>query len=107
MIDTRARHALGASTLVVALASLLLACSGSPDTTSGGGTSPSHDVRTTASAPAAEEPAAGEPAAADATEPAPGSRRSAMCSPGSRPPTTTGARPPGTASTSSAGCSTS
>ncbi|GAA3848952.1 hypothetical protein ACWDR2_01450 [Streptomyces sp. NPDC003631] len=72
MIDTRARHALGASTLVVALASLLLACSGSPDTTSGGGTSPSHDVRTTASAPAAEEPAAGEPAAADATEPAPG-----------------------------------
>ncbi|KUJ37505.1 hypothetical protein AB0N87_01475 [Streptomyces sp. NPDC093228] len=72
MIDTRARHALGASTLVVALASLLLACSGSPNTTSGGGTSPSHDVRTTASAPAAQEPAAGEPAAADATEPAPG-----------------------------------
>ncbi|MEU6493665.1 hypothetical protein ABZ890_25240 [Streptomyces sp. NPDC046984] len=72
MIDTRARHTLGAATFVVALASLLLACSGSPDAASGGGTSPSPDVRTTASAPAAEEPAAGEPAAADATEPAPG-----------------------------------
>jgi hypothetical protein len=63
MIDTRARHTLGASTLVVALASLLLSCSGSPGTTSSDGESPVREVRKAASAPTTEEPPA--PSTAD------------------------------------------
>ncbi|MEV0240918.1 hypothetical protein AB0I06_13455 [Streptomyces sp. NPDC050674] len=58
MINTRARHALGASTLVVALVSLLLSCSGSPGTTSSDGESPVRDVRKAASTPTTEEPPA-------------------------------------------------
>ncbi|MFE2474002.1 hypothetical protein [Streptomyces mirabilis] len=58
MINMRARHAPGASTLVVALASLLLSCSGSPGTTSSDGESPVRNVRKAASAPATEEPPA-------------------------------------------------
>ncbi|GAA3822355.1 hypothetical protein [Streptomyces chiangmaiensis] len=67
MISMRTRHAFGASTLVVALASLLLACSGSSGTTSSEGKSPALDVRTTAAAPATEEPTAESTA-----EPTPG-----------------------------------
>ncbi|MFE0351477.1 hypothetical protein [Streptomyces griseoluteus] len=55
MINTRARHALGATTLVVALASLLLSCSGSPGTTSSDGESPIRDVHNAASTSTAEE----------------------------------------------------
>ncbi|MFJ8020527.1 hypothetical protein [Streptomyces sp. NPDC096311] len=66
MINTRARHALGASTLIVALASLLLSCSGSPSTTSNNGESPVRDVRKAASAPTT-----GEPSAPSTAEPAP------------------------------------
>ncbi|MBC9731050.1 hypothetical protein H8R17_42220 [Streptomyces sp. TRM68367] len=54
----RARHAPGASMLVVALASLLLSCSGSQGTTSSSGESPTRVVRKAASAPATEEPPA-------------------------------------------------
>ncbi|MFI0966052.1 hypothetical protein ACH4S8_32360 [Streptomyces sp. NPDC021080] len=67
MINMRARRALGASTLGVALASLLLSCSGSPDTTSSDGKAPVRDIRKAASAPATEEPPAPNTA-----EPTPG-----------------------------------
>ncbi|GGJ36844.1 hypothetical protein [Streptomyces brasiliensis] len=58
MITMRARHALGAPTLVVALAAFLLSCSGSPGSTSSDGQSPAGDVRATTSASATEEPPA-------------------------------------------------
>ncbi|MEU0436634.1 hypothetical protein ABZ153_34480 [Streptomyces sp. NPDC006290] len=67
MINLRARHTLGAPTLVVALASLLLSCSGSPGTASGDAASPVRDVRKTAQAAAADEPPAPSTA-----EPTPG-----------------------------------
>ncbi|MET8136148.1 hypothetical protein [Streptomyces sp. NPDC005251] len=67
MINLRARHTLGAPTLVVALASLLLSCSGSPGTGSGDAASPVRDVRKTAPAAAADEPTAPSTA-----EPTPG-----------------------------------
>ncbi|MFF8531980.1 hypothetical protein ACF07B_08375 [Streptomyces sp. NPDC015532] len=67
MINMRTRHALGTSTLVLALASLSLSCSGSPGTTSSDGKSPVPDIRKAASAPATEEPPAPSTA-----EPTPG-----------------------------------
>ncbi|MGW2780694.1 hypothetical protein ACWC3X_05500 [Streptomyces populi] len=67
MIDIRVRHVFGASSLVVVLASLALACSGGQGTAPGDGESPVRDVRRTASAPAAE----GAPAPSTA-QPAPG-----------------------------------
>ncbi|MGV9251731.1 hypothetical protein [Streptomyces sp. NPDC003697] len=60
MINTRARRTLGASTLVVVLAALVLSCSGgsgSSGTTAGGRESPAREVPA-ASAPATEEPPA-------------------------------------------------
>ncbi|MER6332884.1 hypothetical protein ABT298_26910 [Streptomyces sp. NPDC001034] len=66
MINARARRALGASTLVVALASLLLSCAGGPDASSTAGPSPVRGaVGTTApSATTGAQPApsTGEPA---------------------------------------------
>ncbi|MFJ6831831.1 hypothetical protein [Streptomyces sp. NPDC091209] len=75
MINSRARHTLGAPTLVVALASLLLSCSGTPGTASSDAAPSVRDARKTASASAAEAPAA--PSAAETTpdvtaEPTPG-----------------------------------
>ncbi|MEV8037757.1 hypothetical protein [Streptomyces sp. NPDC086182] len=74
MIDSRARHTLGAPTLVVALASLLLSCSGSPGTASSEAAPSGRDVRKTASASAAEEspaPSAAEPTPEVTAEPTP------------------------------------
>ncbi|WRZ92923.1 hypothetical protein OHB54_30065 [Streptomyces sp. NBC_01007] len=67
MIDLRARHTLGAPTLLVALASLLLSCSGGPGTTPSDAKSPVGDVRATASAPAT-----GRPPAPNTAAPTPG-----------------------------------
>ncbi|MFF5402438.1 hypothetical protein ACFY8K_11160 [Streptomyces misionensis] len=57
MINARARHALGAATLMVALASALLSCSGGPDTAPHAGASPSRDAPAAAPVTATEEPA--------------------------------------------------
>ncbi|MFJ6705764.1 MULTISPECIES: hypothetical protein [unclassified Streptomyces] len=67
MIDIRVRHVFRASSLVVVLASLSLACSGGQGAAPGDGKSPVTDVRKTASAAAAE----GTPAPSTA-QPAPG-----------------------------------
>ncbi|MFF3446666.1 hypothetical protein ACFYXJ_05925 [Streptomyces sp. NPDC002667] len=67
MINMRARHALGVSTLLVTLASGLLSCSGGPGTTSSDPESPARNIRAAASAPATEEPSTPSTAA-----PAPG-----------------------------------
>lgn len=69
MITSRAPHALGASALVVALASLLLACSGGPDTTSGDAARPARSVREAAAT--TEEPATPGTAAPGTSEPTP------------------------------------
>ncbi|WP_037625550.1 hypothetical protein [Streptomyces aureus] len=54
MIDIRVRHVLSASSLVVILASLSLACSGGQAAAPGNEKSPVAEVRKTASAPATE-----------------------------------------------------
>lgn len=67
MISMRVRRTLVAPTLVVALASVLLSCSGSPGRSPSDGASPTGDVRKVASTPATDESPTPETA-----EPTPG-----------------------------------
>ncbi|MFE0515078.1 hypothetical protein [Streptomyces sp. NPDC058964] len=59
-----------ASTVVVALASFLLSCSGSPKEPADGGKSPAHGVGKAVSAPGSSEPAAASTASRTAPAPA-------------------------------------
>lgn len=63
MINARARHTLGVSALVVALAAMTLSCSGGEGTASSGAEPSVREVRTAASAPSTEEPPAPSTAA--------------------------------------------